>query len=333
MSNGTNRLDIDPAARVIHEALEQLGWTLDSKAIAERVTRLDLGLPAEDEFSMLLSWMGKCKLVHKLDEMQAPPESKEYFRVPDLLAIFEHKERRIPVLIEVKTSEDNTISWRPDYFEGLQRYGQELGLPVLIAWKYKPIGCWSLFELCHFTKPNLNYKITVATAMKQSLMSLLAGDFALVLKAGVGLHLKMKKIRKVIDKDAKERWEAQIEDAYFTNGVGEQLKQLGQGLWPLFLANEHEESTREDDTHFYQSFVVPTKETMQWAHCIIAFLLKPKHAEPVRWRDVLMNHQVPIKFNELRRTVFEGISKEVVHYTFDVSPQAGATFMNETELT
>jgi hypothetical protein len=32
----------------------------------------DIGLPVEDEFSVACAWLGKCQLLHKLDQHQVP---------------------------------------------------------------------------------------------------------------------------------------------------------------------------------------------------------------------------------------------------------------------
>jgi Holliday junction resolvase len=186
-----NEASFDFLSRLIHEALEQTGWRAEAQTLAARVERLNLGLPVEDEFSVLLAWLGKCCLVHKLDQLQTPPESEEYYQVPDLLAVFEYMGRTLPVLIKVKSKVDDKLSWKADYYERLQRYGQTVGLPVLVAWKYK--GLWALFELRHFERPNVNYKISLATALKQNLLGVLAGDFAFVLRSGVGLHMRATK--------------------------------------------------------------------------------------------------------------------------------------------
>ena len=107
----------------MHEALEQLGWQGDAHAVAERVKRLDLGLPAEDEFAMLLTWLDRCCLVHRLDQFQSPPASKNEYQVPDLFAVFEHDGEKIVTLIEVKSTNDKILSWKPEYYEALKRYG------------------------------------------------------------------------------------------------------------------------------------------------------------------------------------------------------------------
>tara|TARA_E500000318_G_scaffold111102_1_gene128489 strand:- start:327 stop:527 length:201 start_codon:yes stop_codon:yes gene_type:complete len=45
------------ADRLIQEVLAELGWEADPKKIADRVRRLDIGLPVEDEFIAICSWM------------------------------------------------------------------------------------------------------------------------------------------------------------------------------------------------------------------------------------------------------------------------------------
>jgi len=83
--------------RLIQEVLAELGWEADPKSVADRVRRLNFGLPAEDEFIAICSWRGKARLVHKLDQHQAPLASRDAYQVPDLLAQFENAG---PLLIE-----------------------------------------------------------------------------------------------------------------------------------------------------------------------------------------------------------------------------------------
>jgi hypothetical protein len=41
-----------------------------------------------DEFGVICPWLGQCRLVHKLDQQQAPASSRDTYQVPDLLAGF-----------------------------------------------------------------------------------------------------------------------------------------------------------------------------------------------------------------------------------------------------
>ncbi|WP_322864804.1 hypothetical protein U5922_000560 (plasmid) [Aquicoccus sp. G2-2] len=76
----------DDDDRLIQEVLAEFGRDADPKAIADRVKRLDLGLPIKDEFIAVCSWLGKTRLIHKLDQHQAPSQSRDEYQVPDLLA-------------------------------------------------------------------------------------------------------------------------------------------------------------------------------------------------------------------------------------------------------
>ena len=102
--------EIDPLARLMFEAIQQLGRDADPLSLSDRIKRLELGIPAEDEFAFILSWLGKCILIHKLDQNQYPPESVGKLQVPDLFACFVKDDVSVPVLIEVKVSNKTKLS-------------------------------------------------------------------------------------------------------------------------------------------------------------------------------------------------------------------------------
>jgi uncharacterized protein DUF4365 len=86
-------------------------------------TRRRSRFPAEDELSVVLHWLGRCKLVHRLDAFLYPPGALEQFRVPDLLASFEVDGDRVPVLIEVTEMTSGGVPiWEKAYISSLQRY-------------------------------------------------------------------------------------------------------------------------------------------------------------------------------------------------------------------
>ena len=322
-----------PIAELIHEALEQLGWEGDAHTLAERVKRLDLGLPAEDEFTVLLGWLGKCLLVHKMDEFQSPPESKAQYQVPDLLAVFEHHGNRIVVLIEVKTKNNSALSWRPQYYEALRNYGALLGVPVLVAWKH--YSHWVLFDLGHFERPHQNYKISFEAAAKQNLMGVLAGDWLFALKAGVGFHLLLRKEEKLSEEEdagvLHQKWRVIVEDAYFTNGKGQRLTRIAPGLWHLFLSTPPEDVEEFREDTIQQSFVIPEEGAMQWAYRALVVLLHDLKADdyPVRWREVLRTRSVPTTAPMLRKAAEEGLRTGFVKYILDVIPQSVPSFLRQ----
>src|SRR5450830_924844 len=104
-------------ARLIQDVLAELGWDADAATVADGVRRLDIGLPVEDEFSVVCAWLGKCQLLHKLDQHQVPIVSKQEFQVPDLLAKFSTQSSKSPILIEVKSKKDQVLSFKPEYMK------------------------------------------------------------------------------------------------------------------------------------------------------------------------------------------------------------------------
>lgn len=170
----TDTNPIDLTARVLVEAIAQLGNEFDTKTLVDRVRQLQRGLPAEDEFMLLLSWLGKCRLVHKLDQLQAPPSSRQEIRVPDLLAVFERDGKQIALLIEVKTTGDRALSWRPDYLKSLKAYAKLVNLPLLLAGNWTRFGFWTLADVSLFEKPHQNYRLSFEAALKNNLMGELA---------------------------------------------------------------------------------------------------------------------------------------------------------------
>ncbi len=103
--------------------------------------------------------------------------------MPDLVATFDHAG---PVLIEVKAKKDKKLSFRPDYLDRLNAYAALMNMPLLIAWKFHTM--WALFDVRHLRKAKTNFNISFGEAMQQTLLGVLAGDFAYGLHEGAGIH-------------------------------------------------------------------------------------------------------------------------------------------------
>jgi Holliday junction resolvase len=330
----TKPLDKDPTAYAIYEALQLLGSNADPQALVAQVKKLNLGLPAEDEFVALLGWLGHCHLVHKLDQFQVPPSSKPQYQVPDLVAVFDYEGQHVPTLIEVKTKRATSLSWRPDYYLGLRRYADELGMPILVAWKFAPISMWVLCELKHFRKSRQNYKLSFETAAKQNLLSILAGDFGYILEPGVGMHLKLKKLQpvRVNALPPGQTVRVRVDDAYFANARGERFSSLKGLLWPLFLAADQAVEVEEDEEHFYQSYVIPPKPGIEWAHRTLPVLmsLSTPSGQPIPWRVLLRKRRLPIQGDSLSRAAMTAVGKGMLRAGFTQQPHEVPAFLKKT---
>jgi hypothetical protein len=329
MVKPSRTLAVDPTARTVFEALERLGWKADPHALAQKIEDLARGLPAEDEFAALLTWMGRCELVHKLDQEQHPAHTRDHWKIPDLLAVFRIGDSPQACLIEVKSGKMKQLAWTQKYFDGLRRYADQVGLPLLVAWRMWPGGVWSLFEARHFRKVGKRWRVEFRTAMRETLMSSLVGDFAVVMRSGVGLHL-------VLDKEHSqrspkgERFIGVIREAYFTDGENQRTNRLGPGLFSLFACSDIEQRHQEESKGTLRlSFVVPQEPAMEWAHRMLRSLLalrSPKSADIPHWRSVVSEEKFPIQFEVLEQAARDGIERKIVRNVFYIKPNTPPAF-------
>lgn len=323
--------DSEDVARLIQEILSELGHGADPKAVVARVRALDRGLPAEDEFSVVCSWLGQTRLIHKLDQLQAPAASRDYFQVPDLLAAFQAAG---PMLIEVKVSRQQTLSFRPDYLGRLQAYADLVGHPLLIAWKFHSM--WTLFEARHLTLARTNFNITHAEAMRQNLLGVLAGDIAFVLGERSGLHFNAAK-EALIETQPNgpdegegytETWQARWTEIYFTDREGRPREDLHPETKQVFASWD----LQQREEHFDDSIVVhfePGESQVQFAHVALVYLLgwERKTGEPVSWRHLLRAPTVVRSIENFGAALERALEEKVLTYILRQQPNAWPPFL------
>ncbi|HEV3077871.1 MAG TPA: DUF4365 domain-containing protein [Thermoanaerobaculia bacterium] len=289
---------------------------------AWRAGRRERGVPAEDELAVVFHWLGRCKLVHKLDHVSYPPGASSQLQVPDLLAAFEVGGTAIPVLIEVvEWLSDGVPSWEPAYVDSLQRYADLLKLPLLIALKY--LDFWTLFEVRHLRKVGDKLIISFSEAMRETLLGTLAGDFSFSFRPGVGIHLKIRKERETDDGG----FDGQVEEAYLLNAEGE--KHTGEGgILQLFTCIEQESRVQEDETHVTQSFVIPTSGQAEFAHRALVTLLGAfSDKVPLDWHRVLVRRQLPLLFMSPQQAVQNGLNAGFIQHKITIRPRTGPMFL------
>ncbi|EOW4147360.1 hypothetical protein [Vibrio vulnificus] len=320
--------------RLIHESLEELGWSANASELANRVLRLNVGLPLEDEFSVLCGWLGKCTLIHKLDQQQYPSQSKSDYQVPDLMAVFDVNGRPTSVLIEVKSSHKNVLSFTPDYIQKLKNYSSLMSLPVLVAWKNK-FGIWSLVPLEAFKKATKNFNLNFNDALCNSLMGVLAGDFGYSLGVGAGVHIQAKKQKlhnvEVIEegKEYTESWQSVIDDVYFTSYKGEIFRNLSPIAQQVFFSWDLTEESTVTDTHLTMHSYCAESSLLfaQMALTRILAFHKVDSEQHLRWRAILGGDKSISAFENFREGIIENLDKGIVHHVIDIMPQNSPKFL------
>ncbi len=317
--------------RLIQDVLADLGFDADAGEVARRVRSLNHGLPAEDEFAVICAWLGRTRLLHKLDQHQIPARSKSDFQVPDMLAIFEAGG---PFLIEVKVCNDRTLSFKPDYHARLMLYANQMGLPLLIAWKHYSL--WTLVDIRHVTLARTNFNISHGEAMRQNLLGILAGDVAFKLAEGAGIHLDIAK-EQLIEARASENgfvetWQMRVTGAQFTVGGGAVRTDLHPETTQLLATWDLQSSEKHSPTHIRQSFTVGP-EGIEFAHrALVGLLAWEKRAdEPTNWRTVLRSPEITRSIGHFGAALERGLAEGVVHNIFYLQPATTPDFLRQED--
>ncbi|MBB3291703.1 Holliday junction resolvase/predicted RNase H-like HicB family nuclease [Mitsuaria sp. BK045] len=317
---------------LFQEALANLGWSADPEELARRVRRLDRGIPAEDEFAAVCAWLGKCRLLHKLDQVQVPASSKAEYQVPDLLARFTTQVDERPVLIEVKTSDGPKLRFSDGYLNRLKAYATLVGMSLLIAWKH--YGIWTLFEAQHMEERKGNHYIDLDLAMRQNLMCALAGDVAFSLGDGAGVHLRMRKDQLVSsehkDGETTEKWIGSFDKIEYTSYTGETLEDLEGNLQAIFMCSDLGERVEDTPSHVWFHYTV--SDTSQFGHRALVELL---HWESTpdgrpRWREVMRRAQITRNMSSLMHALDQGLAMKIVRLVLHFRPEQMPDFLAPT---
>jgi Holliday junction resolvase len=316
---------MEDKARIIQEVVNQFGWKYDISQLIERVNQLDKGLLQEDEFIYIIKWLGRCKFIHKLDQLHIPSSSKSIYTIPDILVEVETPQGPKVFLIEIKTSQSDKLSWTKRYYEGLQNYSNLLNLPILIAWKWDTFGIWTLFELKHFSKPHLNYKISFETAAKESLLSTLFGDFIVIPDENFGLNIQMKKIKKISEKQNDKGnleigWETVIDEVYYSGRDNSKVTEFPKAIFALLTSFTTDEIVVETEKHISNKFV-PHPNKMKYAQMIPTTLLRAfSQEDSVNWLQCSVENKEPIAYQELLDGVSNNVDNGLIQYILFTQP-------------
>lgn len=244
------------ASHTVVRAAEQLGWNLnDPEKFIRQVQHVEYGLSSEMEFAAILRWLGWCTFVHRLNDDVLEDPARSLWEVPDLFAVFETDGRKCTAMIEVKTSEDMLLKFKESYLRRLMAYAEMMKQPLLIAWRPRSVGFWILFDpqIARRADPE-NLEVDFELAVKNDLMSILAGDYYIVPKKGAGLRMEYERIGEKQPKKNGDEAKFRVSDSYFHDAAGSRADKVPDSIvWTIFAAVEDRQDVSDD--RFVQSFV------------------------------------------------------------------------------
>jgi hypothetical protein len=260
---------------------EDIG-ALDPPSFIDKVQRVHRGMSTEHEFAAIASWLGKCLLLTQLDDVL---HSDGVFRAPDFLVVANFEGRRIPFLVEVKSTPDDTLKWSAGYLASLRGFADLVHLPLLVAWKRH--GLWVLADSSLFTKKVTAYHLAFNDAMKSSLMSLLFGNVWITFAPEFRLELKM---RIHADADLTQEllpegtYQMQIEDAGLWTEKGKLDSVEGKDLMWLLIAGASEDRFDRKGDLVTQQYRVDPEAMINLSDVLLARLLWNKtEPESIDW--------------------------------------------------
>lgn len=325
-------------ATLIYNACSRLGWRGNPREIAEKVNQLRRGLPKEDEFTALAVWMGKCLIIHKLEQEQFPGLSREKYQVPDFLAVFDFHGRTVTTLIEVKTTSDVRLKpFTNAYYCRLANYASLLNLPLLIAWRIERLDLWCLFELERMKKKRTAFHINFQTAMNNSLLGILLDDVIFTVKRGNKVSFRIRKEPGSEVRDLKsgklQQFTGILEEIVWSSSTNQKIASdsaLARFLELVFFLVDNDVCETEDENYVTLGFYTTQEENL-FAHQLLGVVALGSaifRDERPSWLEVIRRNIFRMDYQSMRSAASEGVKKGVVRSIIRQKPVIPPKFVN-----
>lgn len=322
--------DIDLAHQVI-QAIKRAGNNIkDEQSFINRLRHVEYGLNSETECSAIFAWLGNCSLVHKISAEGYVPEN---MKIPDLFAVFEKNGQILKTCIEVKSTEDLKLRWTDEYYRKLQNYSNIMGHPLLLSWKVRPFGQWMLLDPA---TPGLvkDERIDFCDALVQNLMGLIAGDFTVTPKPGIGLHFTGRIMKKKKISKTEANVNIKISKCFWGDSKINALGKLSESEIALIMMLANKQYYHEKKDTVTWGYITPEIDIEEQNHVSAQDLLRflvgfsKKDNERIAWKNVLQELNDTISRDDLLTELSDNIGL-TVQYIFHINPLTKSTIVNE----
>lgn len=319
-------------AHLVLEALSQSGHSpSDPKRFVQRLQHVEYGLSAETECAAVLAWLGNCAIVHALDQGGYTSAMLGDIQIPDLLCVFRKEDQELRVLIEVKSTEGLSLRWNNEYHGRLQRYAGLLQIPLLLAWRCRQLSDWLLID------PSAKGvveggKIELGNALVNNLMGVLAGDFRIAPKPGIGINFHGEFVGAKAATDEGYQATVRIQKAFWGMREKEMTRKPNASAAMLLLATATEHYCEEAESGLSWGYLTPECDPDGCHSVSVQTLLRmlvgwsTKDDDRIAWRHVLreLNHIKSKPAIEKELAISIG---EVVRYILHVQPPVLPNFV------
>lgn len=305
----------------------------DLNSVVRRVQTINAGLNPEREFFALVLWLGNCAGIYAVEDL--PPPVKDFekrFRPSDFVAICRYREKFLPVLIEVKASEDDELVWSEAYLTSLRHFANLLHLPLLVAWKRK--NAWALVDSEHFAKRQAAYHLSYETALRENLMCAMFGDAMVVLKEDFQFFVEAT-VKEPIPEGRlipEGKYTFTISDAGFHVG-GTKVAELADEQFWLFMASPDENYVDRVGSDRVRIVHYPAPETVfPLIRVLLAQLVWAAPAgEEINWNEEVLKGPFPSSGARFREALHEGLKLGTVRYVLEQVPNTAPPFLDDAK--
>lgn len=164
--------DIQETFKYTEEAVSILIQQIEDADKKANISRFFRGYKIEDNFQYLMTALPWVRLVHKLDQTQLPPTSKEEFQVPDYQIYYEDFRTTChPSLVEVKsvTGQKRVLKLQKQQVSLCSAYADIANHSLLYAIFWENWNIWTINSPDQFEEKSSNLKIDIETAIKNDL--------------------------------------------------------------------------------------------------------------------------------------------------------------------
>lgn len=336
MPDSINPQDLARLAFEVYEFLYpggSFGQEVATASLGERVQRIRAGLKVEKEFFSMVSWLGRCAAIHGIDQSRMPvADHQNNLRAPDFLAVVQYGPCLVPVLIEVKSCNDDKLVWTDTYITSLRAFADALQLPLLVAWKRDHF--WALVEVRHFEKNVRAHHLSFQKACQENLLRLLFGDVLVQLSEDFRFELEGLILDPTPETESgllpEGTYTIKIQDAAFH--VGNQslsLSEIGTDyFWLFFACNDDNHVERVDRSRIRAIHYPKPDHVFSLFNVLVTQLLLRSGGEgAVNWDEEITKGPFPSCGSAYRESLRRGIDLGVVRYVFDQLPHTQPEFL------
>jgi Holliday junction resolvase len=296
-----------------------------------RIAAIHAGLAPENEFFVQAAWLGNCEAINRIDQTPAPISGeKPTLRAPDFLLVARYQGRLIPVLIEVKATDDDKLVWSESYLKSLTDYAALLRIPLLVAWKRGSM--WTLNDVRHFEKKVDAFHLTTVKAMMENLMSMLLGETFVVLTEEFKFVFEAE-VEQELPEDIgvlapPGHFTMTLKDAGFFHD-GTRLKALEpEYVWLFMASSDHNTVERITRQRIKVIFATQDESMFPMFHALLSMTMwGVRDGEDPDWNEIIRKQPIAITGSQFRKALEAGIAKGLVRYVLHQRPQTVPDFL------